>query len=162
MECSRLDDCGVGEFGKAWANTKKPMIVIGSGVTESAAGGQVLASVARYVSGGKQKARFLSEEWNGVNVLQRVSNPHPPSQTHIHSSTGRPPPAPPHMTLATPPPPPKRHPSSSTYSTPTTSHPRRSPQAHLSSTRATTETSAPSSQMYVSPRQHTPKRAQRG
>lgn len=49
------------------------MIIVGSGVTESAAGGQVLATVARYVSSEKQKARFLNEEWNGVNVLQRVS-----------------------------------------------------------------------------------------
>ncbi|KAG9101658.1 hypothetical protein FS749_004858 [Ceratobasidium sp. UAMH 11750] len=45
-----------GQFGKAWANAKKPMIVIGSCVTESAAGAQVLATVARYVSSDKQKA----------------------------------------------------------------------------------------------------------
>ena len=50
------------------------MIVVGSGVTESPAGGQVLGAVARYVLSDKQKARFLNEEWNGVNVLQRVSS----------------------------------------------------------------------------------------
>ncbi|KAG8790874.1 hypothetical protein FRC12_010798 [Ceratobasidium sp. 428] len=60
-----------GEFAKAWANAKKPLIIVGSGVTESAAGAQVLATVARYVSSEKQKARFLTEEWNGFNVLQR-------------------------------------------------------------------------------------------
>ncbi|KAG9081863.1 NADH dehydrogenase (ubiquinone) 78K chain precursor, 5-prime end, partial [Ceratobasidium sp. 370] len=63
-----------GEFGKVWANAKKPMIIIGSGVTESAAGAQVLATVARYVSSEKQKARFLNEEWNGVNILQRAAS----------------------------------------------------------------------------------------
>lgn len=57
------------------------MIIVGSGVTESPAGAQVLAAIARYVSSDKEKARFLNEEWNGVNVLQRVritqtSTPH--------------------------------------------------------------------------------------
>ncbi|KAF8607423.1 NADH-quinone oxidoreductase [Ceratobasidium sp. AG-I] len=63
-----------GEFAKHWANAKKPLIVVGSGVTESPAGGQVLGAVARYVLSDKQKARFLNEEWNGVNVLQRAAS----------------------------------------------------------------------------------------
>ena len=63
-----------GKFASAWANAKKPMIVVGTGVTESSVGSQVLATIARYVSGDKQKARFLSEEWNGVNVLQRAAS----------------------------------------------------------------------------------------
>ncbi|CAE6424762.1 unnamed protein product [Rhizoctonia solani] len=63
-----------GEFAKVWANAKKPMIVVGSAVTESSAGSQVLATIARYVAGDKQKARFLNEEWNGVNVLQRAAS----------------------------------------------------------------------------------------
>jgi hypothetical protein len=36
------------------------------------AGGQVLAAIARYVTSDKQKARFINDEWNGFNVLQRV------------------------------------------------------------------------------------------
>ncbi|CAE6483979.1 unnamed protein product [Rhizoctonia solani] len=63
-----------GEFAKVWANAKKPMIVVGSGVTESPAGSQVLAAIAHYASSDKQKARFLNEEWNGVNVLQRAAS----------------------------------------------------------------------------------------
>ncbi|QRW13288.1 NADH-ubiquinone oxidoreductase 78 kDa subunit [Ceratobasidium sp. AG-Ba] len=51
-----LSGGGQSEFAKAWANAKKPMIIVGSGVTESAAG------------------RFLTEDWNGVNVLQRAAS----------------------------------------------------------------------------------------
>ncbi|QRV98717.1 NADH-ubiquinone oxidoreductase 78 kDa subunit [Ceratobasidium sp. AG-Ba] len=69
-----LSGGGQSEFAKAWANAKKPMIIVGSGVTESATGGSVLGAIARYVSGEKQKGRFLTEEWNGVNVLQRAAS----------------------------------------------------------------------------------------
>ncbi|KAB5588622.1 NADH dehydrogenase (ubiquinone) Fe-S protein 1 [Ceratobasidium theobromae] len=63
-----------GEFAQIWAKAKRPMIIVGSGVTESPAGAQVLAAIARYVSSDKEKARFLNEEWNGVNVLQRAAS----------------------------------------------------------------------------------------
>ncbi|CCO35293.1 NADH dehydrogenase (ubiquinone) Fe-S protein 1 [Rhizoctonia solani AG-1 IB] len=63
-----------GGFAKVWANAKKPLIVVGSAVAESQAGSQILATVARYASGDKQKARFLNEEWNGINVLQRAAS----------------------------------------------------------------------------------------
>ncbi|KAF8752317.1 NADH-quinone oxidoreductase [Rhizoctonia solani] len=62
------------EFAKVWANAKKPLIVVGSAVAESPAGSQVLATIARYASSDKQKTRFLSEEWNGLNVLQRAAS----------------------------------------------------------------------------------------
>ncbi|CAE6449166.1 unnamed protein product, partial [Rhizoctonia solani] len=39
-----------GEFAKVWANAKKPMVVVGSAVTESPAGSQVLATIARYAA----------------------------------------------------------------------------------------------------------------
>ncbi|GAB1520237.1 ndufs1 NADH-ubiquinone oxidoreductase subunit [Rhizoctonia solani] len=62
------------EFAKVWANAKKPLIVVGSAVAESPAGSQVLATIARYASSDKQKTRFFSEEWNGLNVLQRAAS----------------------------------------------------------------------------------------
>ncbi|ORX39697.1 hypothetical protein BD324DRAFT_614655 [Kockovaella imperatae] len=61
-----------GGFAEIWKNAKKPMVVVGSAVMESKDGGAVLKSVAEHVL--KQADRFLTEEWNGFSILQRVAS----------------------------------------------------------------------------------------
>lgn len=59
-------------WAKALRSAKKPMIVIGSGVTEHGDGKAVYEMVAKFVE--KNQKTFITEEWNGFNVLQRVSD----------------------------------------------------------------------------------------
>lgn len=58
-------------FTKALEEAKKPLIIVGSAVLESKDGEAVLKTVAEYVK--KNEGKFLTEEWNGYSVLQRVS-----------------------------------------------------------------------------------------
>jgi NADH dehydrogenase (ubiquinone) Fe-S protein 1 len=60
-------------FAKAFAGAKKPLIILGSGVAEQANGKAVYEAVARFVDA--HKDRFLTPEWNGFSVLQRVRPP---------------------------------------------------------------------------------------
>jgi NADH dehydrogenase (ubiquinone) Fe-S protein 1 len=60
-----------GVFAKAFAGAKKPLIIVGSAVLESKDGEAVLKAVAEYV--GKNSDKFITPEWNGYSVLQRVS-----------------------------------------------------------------------------------------
>lgn len=66
-----LSGGGSGEFGKIWKNAKKPLIILGSHVLETGDGGSVLQAVSKHVSANKDK--FVTPEWNGFSVLQRVS-----------------------------------------------------------------------------------------
>ena len=60
--------------GSKWANelkgAKKPMIVVGSALAEHKDGAAVFAEVAKFVEA--NKATFVTDEWTGYNVLQRV------------------------------------------------------------------------------------------
>lgn len=60
--------------GSKWSEelvgAKRPMIVVGSGVVEHKDGAEVFAEVAKFVEANKKN--FLTEEWTGYNVLQRV------------------------------------------------------------------------------------------
>lgn len=58
-------------FAEIWKQAKKPMIIVGSAVSERADGGAVLKAVSKHVSDHAEK--FLTPEWNGFSVLQRVS-----------------------------------------------------------------------------------------
>lgn len=62
---------GTGDFAQSFKNAKKPMIIIGSGVNDHADGHEIFKSIAAYVE--KNRAQFLTSEWCGFNVLQRVS-----------------------------------------------------------------------------------------
>lgn len=62
---------GSSTFAKAFKSAKKPLIIVGSGVTEQANGAAVYEALAKFVEGNKE--RFLTPEWNGFSVLQRVS-----------------------------------------------------------------------------------------
>lgn len=60
-----------GEFGKKLAEAKKPMILIGSGVTEHADAKAVYEAVGAFV---EKNANFNTPEWKGYNVLQRAAS----------------------------------------------------------------------------------------
>ena len=59
-------------FSKAFAEAKKPMIIVGSAVLESKDGEAILKSVSKYVN--KHSGKFLTPEWNGYSVLQRAAS----------------------------------------------------------------------------------------
>lgn len=65
-----------GKGTHAWAkkllNAKKPMIIVGSGIAEHGAAADVFKTVSSFVE--KNKSKFLNEEWNGYNVLQRTAS----------------------------------------------------------------------------------------
>lgn len=61
--------------GSKWAKelegAKRPMIIVGSAVADHADGPAVMAAVANFVE--KNSKTFITDEWTGYNVLQRVS-----------------------------------------------------------------------------------------
>jgi NADH dehydrogenase (ubiquinone) Fe-S protein 1 len=58
-----------GEFGKKLSSAKKPMIIVGSAVTEHADAKAIYETVGAFVD--KNAAKFITPEWKGYNVLQR-------------------------------------------------------------------------------------------
>lgn len=60
-----------GPFGKKLQSAKKPMIVVGSGVTDHADAAAFYEAVGSFV---EKNANFTTEEWNGYNVLQRAAS----------------------------------------------------------------------------------------
>lgn len=62
-----------GPFGKKLLAGKRPMIIMGSGVTEHVDGKAMYEMVGQFVD--KNGAKFINAEWNGYNVLQRVLHP---------------------------------------------------------------------------------------
>lgn len=61
-----------GPFGKKLAAAKRPMIIVGSGVTDHADAKAFYETIGAFVD--KNAASFLNEEWNGYNVLQRAAS----------------------------------------------------------------------------------------
>lgn len=61
-----------GPFGKKLSDAKKPMIIVGSGVTDHTDAKAFYETVGTFVD--KNAANFLTEEWNGFNVLQRAAS----------------------------------------------------------------------------------------
>ena len=61
-----------GPWGKKLAEAERPMIIVGSGAVEHPDAKAIFESVGSYVE--KNKANFLTEEWNGYNVLQRAAS----------------------------------------------------------------------------------------
>lgn len=61
-----------GPFGKKLQAAKRPMIIVGSGVTDHADAKAIYEMVGAFVD--KNAANFLTEEWNGYNVLQRAAS----------------------------------------------------------------------------------------
>ncbi|PVG03972.1 putative NADH dehydrogenase 78K chain precursor [Serendipita vermifera] len=63
---------GKGAFAEKFKNAKKPMIIVGSAVSEHADGGAVFKALSKYVQA--NKAKLLTPEWNGFNVLHRAAS----------------------------------------------------------------------------------------
>jgi NADH dehydrogenase (ubiquinone) Fe-S protein 1 len=61
-----------GPFGKKLIAAKRPMIIVGSGVTDHADAKAIYELVGGFVE--KNASNFLTEEWNGYNVLQRSAS----------------------------------------------------------------------------------------
>lgn len=61
-----------GPFGKKLSAAKKPMIIVGSGVTDHTDAKAFYETIGAFVD--KNAANFLTEEWNGYNVLQRAAS----------------------------------------------------------------------------------------
>ncbi|KAL2110280.1 hypothetical protein VUR80DRAFT_1390 [Thermomyces stellatus] len=57
-----------GPFGKKLQAAKRPMIVVGSGVTDHPDAKAFYETIGAFVD---KNANFLTEEWNGFNILQR-------------------------------------------------------------------------------------------
>jgi NADH dehydrogenase (ubiquinone) Fe-S protein 1 len=59
----------LGEFGKKLSSAKKPMIIIGSAVTEHPDAKAIFETIGAFVD--RNAAKFITPEWKGYNVLQR-------------------------------------------------------------------------------------------
>ena len=62
----------VGPFGKKLQSAERPMIVMGSGVSDHADAKAYYELVGEFVE--KNAAKFRTPEWNGFNVLQREAS----------------------------------------------------------------------------------------
>jgi len=63
---------GKGEFAKKFKNAKKPLIIVGSAVSENPDGAAIYQGVAKLVQ--SMKGALLSPEWNGFSILQRAAS----------------------------------------------------------------------------------------
>ncbi|EAA27952.3 hypothetical protein GE21DRAFT_3257 [Neurospora crassa] len=61
-----------GDFGKKLQSAKNPMIIVGSGVTDHGDANAFYETVGKFVD--SNASNFLTEEWNGYNVLQRAAS----------------------------------------------------------------------------------------
>ena len=71
-DAAALKKALAGPFGKKLQAAKRPMIIVGSGVTDHADANAIYEMVGAFVE--KNAANFLTEEWNGYNVLQRAAS----------------------------------------------------------------------------------------
>jgi NADH dehydrogenase (ubiquinone) Fe-S protein 1 len=71
-DAAALKKALAGPFGKKLQAAKRPMIIVGSGVTDHADAKAIYEMVGSFVD--KNAANFLTEEWNGYNVLQRSAS----------------------------------------------------------------------------------------
>ncbi|KAI0922665.1 NADH dehydrogenase (ubiquinone) 78K chain precursor, 5-prime end, variant 2 [Taiwanofungus camphoratus] len=63
---------GKGPFAQKFKAAKKPLIIVGSALVEHPDGAAVYNALAKYVEGNKNQ--FLTPEWKGFSVLQRVAS----------------------------------------------------------------------------------------
>ncbi|KAG0648078.1 NADH-ubiquinone oxidoreductase 78 kDa [Hyphodiscus hymeniophilus] len=71
-DAAALKKALAGPFGKKLAGAKRPMIIVGSGVTDHPDAKAIYEMVGTFVE--KNASNFLTEEWNGFNVLQRAAS----------------------------------------------------------------------------------------
>ncbi|KAA1475321.1 NADH-ubiquinone oxidoreductase 75kD subunit [Dentipellis sp. KUC8613] len=63
---------GKGEFAKKFQAAKRPLIIVGSAVSEQADGPAIYNALSKFVE--KNKSKLVTPEWNGFSVLQRVAS----------------------------------------------------------------------------------------
>lgn len=63
---------GKGDFAKQFAKAERPMIIVGSAVSEHVDGKSMLSDLAGYVE--KNKEKFITADYNGFNTLQRTAS----------------------------------------------------------------------------------------
>ncbi|KAK2462544.1 hypothetical protein APHAL10511_005514 [Amanita phalloides] len=63
---------GKGKFAAKIKSAKRPLIVVGSAITEHSDGAAVYHQLSSFVQ--KNKDKFLTPDWNGFSVLQRVAS----------------------------------------------------------------------------------------
>lgn len=61
-----------GPFAKKLQTAKRPMIVVGSGVTDHPDAKAIYEQIGAFVD--KNASNFLTPEWNGFNILQRAAS----------------------------------------------------------------------------------------
>ena len=71
-DAAALKKALAGPFGKKLQAAKRPMIIVGSGVTDHPDAKSMYEMVGSFVD--KNASNFLTEEWNGYNVLQRAAS----------------------------------------------------------------------------------------
>jgi NADH dehydrogenase (ubiquinone) Fe-S protein 1 len=71
-DAAALKKALAGPFGKKLQAAQRPMIIVGSGVTDHPDAKAIYEMVGGFVE--KNAANFLTEEWNGYNVLQRSAS----------------------------------------------------------------------------------------
>ncbi|CAG8725922.1 12698_t:CDS:2, partial [Acaulospora colombiana] len=59
-------------FAKKIAESRKPLIIVGSGVLENPDSAYIFSAVAEITS--KYRSKFFQDNWNGFNVLQRAAS----------------------------------------------------------------------------------------
>jgi NADH dehydrogenase (ubiquinone) Fe-S protein 1 len=62
---------GNGAFAEKFKNAKRPLIIVGSALSEHADGRAMYNALAKFVE--KNKSSLLTPEWNGFSILHRVS-----------------------------------------------------------------------------------------
>lgn len=62
---------GKGAFAEKFKAAKRPLIIVGSGLSEHPDGAVVYNVLAKFVE--KNKSTLVTPEWNGISVLHRVS-----------------------------------------------------------------------------------------
>lgn len=71
-DAAALKKALAGEWGKKLAAAKRPMIIVGSGVTDHADAKAIYETVGSFVE--KNAATMQTPEWNGFNILQRAAS----------------------------------------------------------------------------------------
>ncbi|PUU75950.1 hypothetical protein B9Z19DRAFT_992354 [Tuber borchii] len=72
QDAASLEKALAGAFGKKLLAAEKPMIIVGSGVTEHTDGKAFYQIIGQFVD--KNANKIITPEWNGYNVLQRAAS----------------------------------------------------------------------------------------
>lgn len=68
---SALTDALKGDFGTKLTQAKRPLIIVGSAITEHPDAGAYFKTIGNFVS---KHENFTNAEWNGYNILQRAAS----------------------------------------------------------------------------------------